>query len=152
MSPPQKGGQIIQVNDTPDIFISHASEDKQTIAAPLAKSLKDLGYSVWYDEFTMKLGDSIRGEIDKGLVLCRYGVVILSHTFFSKQWPKRELDGLLAREVSENRKRLIPIRHNMSIQELVKISPMLADRVSASTDQGIEQLVTQIAEVVGQRA
>jgi len=53
-----------------DIFICHASEDKEAIARPLANALKQAGLDVWYDEFTLTLGDSLRRKIDHGLVHC----------------------------------------------------------------------------------
>ena len=49
-----------------DLFISHASEDKDDFVRPLANALKSLGVKVWYDEFTLKIGDSLRGSIDRG--------------------------------------------------------------------------------------
>lgn len=37
-----------------DVFISHASEDKEEVARPLAEVLRRNGLSVWYDEFELK--------------------------------------------------------------------------------------------------
>ena len=48
-----------------DLFISHASEDKEDLVRPLAVALEKLGVKVWYDEFTLKVGDSLRRSIDK---------------------------------------------------------------------------------------
>jgi TIR domain len=69
-----------------DVFISHASEDKDFVR-PLAEVLQKSGLSVWYDEFALKVGDSLRRKIDEGLAKSRYGIVILSHAFFTKNWP-----------------------------------------------------------------
>ena len=43
-----------------DVFISHASEDKDAIVRPLANALISCGLKVWYDEFTLRIGDSLR--------------------------------------------------------------------------------------------
>ena len=67
-----------------DVFISHASEDKEGVARPLATMLSERGCRVWLDETEQKLGDSLRAKIDSGLAQSRYGVVILSRSFFSK--------------------------------------------------------------------
>jgi hypothetical protein len=70
-----------------DVFICHASEDKGDFVRPLADELQRQGLRVWYDEFTLKVGDSLRREIDRGLRDARYGVVVLSPAFFVKDWP-----------------------------------------------------------------
>ena len=79
-----------------DVFISHSSDDKDAIARPLAEALVAAGFTVWFDEYEIKIGDSIRTKIDEGLVCSRFGVVIISKSFFAKKkrWTKRELDGL----------------------------------------------------------
>jgi hypothetical protein len=72
----------------------HASEDKIPVAQPLANALAALGLHVWIDESEIRLGDSLRSKIDTGLARSRFGVVILSENFFSKDWPKLELNGI----------------------------------------------------------
>jgi hypothetical protein len=71
-----------------DAFISHATEDKEDIVRPLAQLLKDYGFRIWFDEFELEIGDSLRESIDKGLVNSRYGIVILSPKFLNKNWTK----------------------------------------------------------------
>lgn len=91
------------------IFIAHATEDKDAVARPIADALRKRGYSVWYDEYSLKLGDSLRRGIDKGLASCVFGVVILSKSFFAKQWPQKELDALTTREAAEGGKIILPV-------------------------------------------
>src|SRR5205823_5536445 len=69
-----------------DVFICHASEDKHDVARPLAEALTARGARVWLDELEMKVGDSLRLKIDDGLRLSRFGVVVLSPSFFDKRW------------------------------------------------------------------
>ncbi|HUF99820.1 MAG TPA: DUF1883 domain-containing protein, partial [Ilumatobacter sp.] len=80
-----------------DVFISHASEDKDAVARPLAVALQAAGVSVWFDEFTLRIGDSLRRNIDHGIAKSRFGLVVLSNAFFAKGWPQYELDGLVTR-------------------------------------------------------
>lgn len=84
-----------------DVFISHASEDKEEVAQPLAEQLKQVGLEVWLDEFELKLGDSIRRKIENGLAESRFGIVILSPDYFRKEWPQKELDALIAKSDSK---------------------------------------------------
>src|SRR6185436_12735864 len=92
-----------------DVFISHASEDKDDFVRPLAQALAQLGVKVWYDEFTLVVGDSLSRSIDRGLTASTYGIVIISPSFIEKKWPERELRGLVAREIEEEQKVILPI-------------------------------------------
>jgi hypothetical protein len=96
-----------------DVFISHASEDKGEIVRPLATALRDGGLRVWYDEFELKIGDSLRRKIDMGLAKSRFGVVVMSKEFFRKGWTNYEMDGIVTRAVGGEQV-LLPIWHNVT--------------------------------------
>jgi len=129
-----------------DVFISHATEDKAGVARPLAQQLGELGLRVWIDESELRVGDSLRESIDRGLARSRFGVVILSRAFFAKKWPQRELNGLLAREASGD-KVVLPVWHGVDAGHVARHSPILADRVSLSTELGIERVAAELADV-----
>ena len=131
-----------------DVFISHASEDKDEVARPLAAALQSGGLRVWYDEFELRIGDSLRRKIDKGLASSRFGVVVLSKSFFAKGWPNYELDGLVTRAVSGEQV-ILPIWHDITKQELISYSPPLADKVARSTaTHTIEEIAAEIIELI----
>jgi hypothetical protein len=115
-----------------DAFISHASEDKDSVVRALAGILKEYGFRIWYDEFELEIGDSLRESIDKGLVNSRYGIVVLSPSFLEKNWPQYELNSMVAKEV-EGEKVILSIWHNVTKQDLLKYSPMLADKFALTT-------------------
>ena len=130
-----------------DVFISHASEDKDSFVRPLAQELSRRGLKVWYDEFTFKLGDSLRQSIDRGLAESRFGIVVLSPNFFAKEWPQRELDGLTAREISTG-KIILPVWHNINREEIEHYSPVLADRLGVSTSHGLDRVITDVVRAI----
>lgn len=130
------------------VFISHASEDKAEVARPLAERLAAQGIKVWYDEFTLTLGDSLTREIDRGLTQCDFGVVILSPSFFGKEWPRRELEALHSRETIEGRKRILPVWHQLEAAEVAGHSPLLASRLAVSTHRGLDTVVDDILAAV----
>jgi hypothetical protein len=134
-----------------DVFISYASEDKKDIAIPLANRLKEFGLTVWFDEFELTIGDSIRRSIDHGLSESQFGVVILSNNFFKKEWPKKELDGLFSRDDGKE-KFILPIWHNINYFDVLNFSPILADKIAVTTDMGIDYVVNQIVKVVNQKS
>ena len=131
-----------------DVFISHASEDKDTVARPLRDALTKLGVTVWLDEAQMRIGHSLRRKIDDGIRSSRFGVVILSDSFFRKGWTNHELDGLVTRTVAGEQS-LLPIWHDLTLGEVMAHSPSLADKVAMSTSEcSIEDIAGKIAEVV----
>lgn len=139
-------------NSTYDIFISHASEDKDAIARPLYKALVERGINVWFDEAVLRLGDSLRRKIDEGLSKCKYGVVILSPSFLSKEWPQRELDGLVARETASGKKAILPIWHEIDRDILLQYSPTLADKLAGNSKEGLPVVVDKIIEALKSEA
>lgn len=131
-----------------DVFISHASEDKDAVARPLAEKLKELGITVWLDEFALKIGDSLRQSIDRGLSEARFGVAVISPHFLKKEWPQLELNALVAKETGAGSPVVLPVWHNISAKEVNEKSPLLADRLAVSTENGIEEVAKKLAEAI----
>jgi hypothetical protein len=130
-----------------DAFVSHASEDKDAFVRPLVDALRERSLNVWYDEFTLTVGDSLRRSIDRGLARSRFGIVVLSPMFFSKEWPQKELDGLVARE-SNGKKVILPVWHEVDAESMAKYSPMLADRVAVSSESGLTSVVDALLAAI----
>ena len=145
--PPTESG-----GETHDVFISHASEDKEEFVRPLANALIHEGLKVWFDEMTLRIGDSLRQKIDKGLANSRVGLVVLSPSFIDKGWTNYELDGIVTRSVS-GEQILLPIWHKITKQQVIDFSPSLADKVARSTaTRTIEEIAGEIAELIRSNA
>lgn len=130
-----------------DVFISHASEDKDEVVRPLAGKLRELGFRVWLDETEIKLGDSLRRSIDNGLSKSKFGLVVLSPDFLKKEWPQKELDSLVARE-DGSAKVILPIWHKVTKTDIINYSPLLADKLAAPTSKGLDYIAEQVAAVI----
>lgn len=131
-----------------DVFISHASEDKESFVRPFVEALQMKGIDVWYDEFELKIGDSLRRSIENGLKNSKFGIVVLSEAFFRKEWTQRELDGLFAREI-DGEKVILPIWHKISKNEVLAYSPIIADMLAINTTNfTINEIAEQIAKRV----
>lgn len=131
-----------------DVFISHASEDKDSFVRALATQLSEYDLDVWYDEFSLRIGDSLRRKIDEGITNSRFGIVVLSKSFFAKGWANHELDGLVTKSVS-GQQVLLPIWHGVSRAEVAAYSASLADKVARSTSEySIEEISKEIADVI----
>jgi hypothetical protein len=131
-----------------DVFVSHASEDKEDFVKPFVDALQAKGLKVWYDAITLKVGDSLRASIDKGLLNSRYGIVVLSEAYIKKEWTVKELNGLFAKEI-EGKKVILPIWHKITKNEVMNFSPMIADMLALNTSTySIDELADKIIEAI----
>lgn len=134
-----------------DAFISHAVEDKLPIANELCSRLEAAGLKIWYSGKELMAGDSLEKTITRGLAQCRYGVVILSSKYLEKNWPMKEFYMLLTKEI-ENRKVILPVLYEITIDELEAKSMDMADRWSIPFNKGMDFVVDKIMDVVRPQA
>ena len=131
-----------------DVFLSHATEDKDDVARPLALALQERGLRVWYDEFELKIGDNLVAKLNTGINASRFGIIVLSQSFFAKRWTNYELDMLEHLWVTEERL-LFPIWHGIEMEQIRAYRVFLANLVGRSTDAyTIEEIANEIHEIV----
>lgn len=138
-------GQVDQVGTSDKkrlVYLAHATEDKH-LARPIAEGLIARGIDVWYDQWEIALGDSVRRKMEEGLGGCTHFVALLTHTSLKKRWVNEELDaGVLA--AVEGTAKFVGLRHELPFEEL---PPLLKNRLSPElelTDAGLESLAAQI--------
>lgn len=142
-------GSMATSSATVDVFLSHASEDKGSIARPLKDALEARGLSVWFDEIRIKVGQSIRQEIEKGIANARFGVVVISPDFFRKQWTRAELDALFSRKMDSGQNLILPIWHHVSKDEVLAQSPLVAGILALNSAlMTVDEMARAIDEVV----
>ena len=124
-------------------FICHASDDKDEFVRPLAKYFLKSGASIFYDEYSIKLGDSISSKINQGLKEAEVAIIVLSYSFFQKNWPEAELQSLINRQIS-GKTRLVIIYHGVSHEEVADRYPLLQDLFGISSSIGVEKLASKI--------
>lgn len=154
-TPPRRLGDSMSAEPeetTPDhdVFLSHASEDKDDIARPLKEALEAHGLNVWFDEIKIKVGQSIRQEIEKGIAHARFGVVILSPDFFAKQWTQAELDALFSKKMASGENLILPIWHRVTKDQVNAQSPLLAGILALNSSlMTIDEMADALLDVVG---
>lgn len=134
-----------------DAFICHASEDKDGFVRPLAERLRAEHIEVWYDEFSLRVGDSLRRSIDRGLAQSRFGIVVFSPRFFEKEWSQWELDGLVSRQMAGADNVILPIWLDVGRDEMLAFSPPLADKLAIPGDAGMDEVVRRLGESIRPR-
>lgn len=121
----EKFRKALSMEEKPFAFISHDSGDKE-IARNIAINFRKRICPVWYDEFSLQVGDDLRQSIEKGLKECKKCVVILSPSFFSNTgWTKNEFDSIFTRGILENKALLLPVWYKVTKDEVFEYSPSL---------------------------
>ncbi|MFF4845987.1 toll/interleukin-1 receptor domain-containing protein [Streptomyces collinus] len=138
-----------------DIFICHASEDKQKFVKPLAESLQQKGVAVWYDEFSVRLTDRIHEALDRGIRSSEYGVIVLSPSFLNRPlahrgWLDDEIGGIIAKERLEGREMIIPLRLDVTRQDVARHSPILAARSGMDAKGSTRKNNTEVERVASE--
>jgi hypothetical protein len=135
--------------EKPRAFISHDSRDKSSIAEPIALQLQKFMCPVWYDQFSLRVGDSLRESIERGLKECSKCILVLTPNFLTnKGWSKREYDSIFTREVVEKRSVILPVWHEISAQAAYEFSPILADRVAVQWSLGVEEVARRLLRAI----
>ncbi|MCL5105515.1 MAG: toll/interleukin-1 receptor domain-containing protein [Armatimonadetes bacterium] len=131
--------------ERPVAFISYDSRDKDEIARPIAFELVRRMQMVWFDEFSLKVGDSLRGSIEKGLKECGRCILILSKNFLSNEgWTKTEFNSIFTREIIEKQYLVLPVWVDVTQKDVYEYSPSLADRFATNWSKGVENVAAEL--------
>ena len=132
-------------------FVCHDSRNKEDIAKPLAVALLGMRCPVWYDEFSLKVGDSLRRSVEKGLKECKRCILIITKNFLSNDgWTKREFDSIFTRELIERSNVILPVWHGVSPEDIYQYSPSLADRLAVKWELGADEVARPLAAAMFQ--
>lgn len=136
-------------SEKPLAFISHDSRDKDAFVRPLAHELIRNFCTVWYDEFSLKVGDSLRANIEQGLKETKKCIVVLSPNFLSNGgWGRTEFDSVFTREILERQDVMLPVWLNVEVNDVYNYSPRLADKVGLSSGLGVAEVARRLASVI----
>ena len=143
-----RDGQYAKLRDSyerPKAFISHDSRDKDIFVRELANKLSSMLCPVWYDEYSLIPGQSLRESIEHGLKTCPKCVVVLSKNFFGNPgWTKREFDTVYTREIIEGKRVIVPVWLDVARQDVYDYSPVLADIVGINAQIGIDEVARKL--------
>ncbi len=133
--------------ESPMAFISHDSRDKEPFVRELASKLQTMLCTVWYDEFSLVPGQSLRASIEKGLKTCKKCVLVLSPHFIGNEgWTKAEFDSIFTREMLERKNVVIPVWHGVTKEQVYEYSPRLLDRVAISSSVGVDDVARKVLQ------
>ena len=135
--------------EKPFAFLCHDSKDKEAFVSELALRLQKMMCPVWYDEYSLEVGDSLRESIEKGIKECKKCILVLSPNFFSNEgWTKAEFDSIYMKEIVEQNRIMLPVWHNVTAEDVYEYSPRLADRLGIPTSLGVEEVARRLYRAI----
>lgn len=128
--------QVMTVPDgaaNPKVYLAHASEDKARVR-PIAEFLMAKGIEVWFDEWEIDPGDSLRQKMEEGLGAMTHFVVVLTEKSITKPWVAKEIDVALVQQVG-GKSRFVPLVVGLDPS---KLSPFIQAMLFLTIDPTIE--------------
>jgi hypothetical protein len=135
--------------EKPIAFVAHDSRDKDEVARPIAYELAKLMCPVWFDEFSLKVGDRLRESIEKGIKECKKCILVLTPYFLSNPgWTKVEFNSIFTREILERENLVLPVWKDIKKEQVFDYSPTLADRVGVDWALGLEEVTRRLRRAI----
>lgn len=117
----------------PKVYLAHASEDKARVR-PIAEFLMANGVEVWFDEWEIEPGDSLRQKMEEGLGAMTHFVAVLTETSITKPWVAKEIDVGMVQQVG-GKSRFVPLVVDL---DPAKLSPFLQAMLFLKIDPASE--------------
>lgn len=132
-----------------DVFLSHSNLDKEEYVTELSDKLEEKGLSVFEDVKVFKIGQSQTDMMNFGILNSRFVVVFLSENFIESGWSEYEFKSFLNREINEKKIIILPIWHNITVEEVKNYNPYLVDKYALNTSKhSLDQIVNSINQVI----
>lgn len=129
--------------EQPRVYLAHASEDK-ALVRPIAEYLMAKGVDVWFDEWEIDPGDSLRQKMEEGLGAMTHFIVVLTEASIRKPWVAKEIDVGLVQQVG-GKSRFVPLVIDVDTEKLSPfLQAMLFLRLDPSNESDLNALVDRL--------
>jgi len=127
---------------TPRVFISYSSSDRPFVAR-LASDLKRLGVAVWWDQWAIRVGDSISEKVQDGISGAAWLAVVLSPRSVASAWVQRELGAAFVTELERRQIFVLPLLYEECDIPLLLRDKLYAD-FRASYQDGLDAVLERL--------
>ena len=146
-SPPDFVKKLKGIFDMYDVFICHASEDKEEVAIPLYPSLQARKINSFIDCFSIGWGDSLVSKINTALQKSKYVIAIISEDSIKKSWPMKELNAVLSGEIRSGHTKLLPLIVGNEA-ELLRQLPLVEDKLFIKFEGDFEKITDNVERLL----
>jgi hypothetical protein len=130
-----------------DVFMPHASADKQEYVRPISEALRQKEISFWLDELDIGWGDSIALAVNEGLAKARIVLLCLSKLFLGRRWPEAEMSAAIAPQLRAESTRVLPLLLN-SADRILERYPLLGALSYRDYSGGPWRIVDEVAKLL----
>lgn len=115
------------------VFISHSSEDKESLIEPLVRELEDCYINVWLDKRKILPGDNLRKSIFRdGLDKADVALIFFTQNSLKSSWVDREIKHVLREETKKGNN--FDLNKIISIFDSKKTYEKISERYPELTD------------------
>jgi hypothetical protein len=137
------------ITEKPLAFISHAKSDGREFAIKLANGLTKLGCPVWFDEYSMTIGDNLLESIEKGLKETDKCIFILTPDFLANEgWCKHEFNTASMKQIFEKKDVILPIWHGVTQEQVYDYSAALYNKLGRPSTIGVDKIAQEISKLL----
>ncbi|HFH3420005.1 TIR domain-containing anti-phage reverse transcriptase [Pseudomonas aeruginosa] len=134
-----------------DVFLCHASEDKEEIVKPLYDELEKLGVHAFYDAKEISWGDSLVGTINKALLKSKFVIAVMTDNSVGKAWPQQEINSVLNGDISGGTKRLLPLIYGDK-DSILNNNFLMSDKLYVEWKGNPEEIAQKVKDLLTQKA
>ena len=127
------------------VFISHSSKDKEQVEK-LIPDLNAAGLPVWFDKYSIHIGDSIVNKVQEGLEEAESIIFWITNNFLESKWRKYEMSAFIKKLIEEDALIISILDKDISISQL----PLFLQdiKVLYNNGQGYEVLSREIITTI----
>lgn len=127
---------------------SHSSKDKEEVEK-LIPYLNGAGLPVWFDKYSIHVGDSIVDKVQEGLDEAESVIFWITEHFLDSSWCRYEMSAFIKKLIEENALIISILDKNIEIRQL----PLFLRDIKAiyNNGQGYESLSGEIISAVKER-
>jgi len=131
-----------------DLFVSHTTQEKESIVFPVMEELDKLGISYFIDSHQIIWGRSLQESLSTGLKKSTFFLAFISPNYLSRKWPMLELHTALIHQLSQGSEFILPvlIGTNQQRKRIIDKIPLLMDTKHLVWENNASRIAIAVAE------
>jgi hypothetical protein len=131
-----------------DVFICHASRDKEPVVLPIVEACKKIGVRCWFDAHEIQWGEDIAARVADGLQKSRFVLVVVSENSRGSGWPIKEIGIAIDSEVNAGNVKVLPL-YVGNRASLTREVPILSNKLGIDWNNNPDEIAASLQQRLG---